>query len=114
MLWDLKDVCDPEFAGDGARALALHRQRRFDVIVADLQMPMMNGWELLKAAHSAYPAVRCFVLTGDPSPADFAKAIELDYGLIEKPCSPETLKSAIFGGQDKPCASSPRKEGDRP
>ena len=110
MLWDLNGVCDMEFAGDGAQALALHRQHRFDVIVADLQMPAMNGWELLEGARRADPAVRCFVLSGNPSPADDAKSVGLGYGVIEKPCSAESLKAAIFGGSDEGPVSGPRKE----
>ena len=112
MLWELRDVCDMEFAGEGAQALALHRQRRFDVIVVDLQMPVMDGWELLEGVRSADPAVRCFVLAGNPSPADVTKAVGLGYGLIEKPCSPVSLKAAIFGRSNEGRDSVPRREGE--
>ena len=37
-----------DIAGDGVQALALLADRRIDLIVADLQMPGMNGWELLR------------------------------------------------------------------
>jgi two-component system chemotaxis response regulator CheY len=36
-------------AADGRAALAQLRARRFDLIVTDLQMPGMDGWELLAA-----------------------------------------------------------------
>lgn len=110
MLWDIKDICDLEFADAGEQALALHRKHHFDVIVADLQMPAMNGWELLNAARSVYTGVRCFILTGAAGPADAAKARELGYGLIEKPCSPESLKTSIFARNDLGLDSGPRQE----
>ncbi len=108
MLWDLQDVCRMEFVGNGALALALLGQSPFDVIVADLQMPVMGGWELLDGVRCSHPAMRCFILAGDPSPADVAKAAARGYGLIAKPCSTETLKAALFGGQTAEHASAPR------
>ncbi len=112
MLWSLKDICDLAFANAGAQALALHRKHHFDVIVSDLEMPIMNGWELLHAAQSAYRGLRCFILSGDPAPAFVAKASERGYGLIEKPCSAASLQAAIFGGKDEGHDSSPRQEGE--
>ncbi len=112
MLWSLQDSCDLAFVDAGTQALALHREHPFDVIVSDLQMPIMNGWELLHAARRAYPGVRCFILSGDPAPAVVAKAVELGYGLIEKPCSAAFLKAAIFGGKDEGGVAGPREEGE--
>ena len=36
-------------AADGTGALALLHQRQFDLILTDLQMPGMDGWQLLSA-----------------------------------------------------------------
>src|SRR5438067_1075788 len=39
--------CDVVLAGDGAEALALLRQRTFDLLILDLMMPVMNGYEVI-------------------------------------------------------------------
>jgi CheY-like chemotaxis protein len=35
-------------ADDGVKALSLLSEKRIDLVVTDLQMPGMNGWELLR------------------------------------------------------------------
>ncbi len=40
-------------AGDGARALDALRERHFDLVLMDLEMPVMDGYETLRAIRSA-------------------------------------------------------------
>src|SRR5215475_5240639 len=42
-------------ASDGCEVTDLMSQKRVDVLVLDLQMPGMNGWEVLRALHSQIP-----------------------------------------------------------
>ena len=55
-------------AGDGAEALKILRDRRFDVLVTDLNMPRMDGRELCEAiaAECAGHEPLIFVLTARP------------------------------------------------
>jgi CheY-like chemotaxis protein len=39
--------CEAEIAGDGVEALRLLNERQFDVVLLDLMMPVMNGYELI-------------------------------------------------------------------
>jgi len=39
--------CQAEIAGDGAEALRLLNEKQFDVVLLDLMMPVMNGYELI-------------------------------------------------------------------
>src|SRR5262245_1700192 len=54
-------------AGNGAEALALLAEGcRPDVIVLDLQMPVMNGWQFVAALHeNDIPAPPVVVLSSD-------------------------------------------------
>ena len=47
-LWFRSEGWTAEVAEDGVKALALLAERHIDLIIADLQMPRMNGWELLR------------------------------------------------------------------
>jgi CheY-like chemotaxis protein len=50
-------------ASNGAEALALLRTARPDVIVLDLWMPIMDGWEFRKAQVEAHPGIPLVVLS---------------------------------------------------
>jgi CheY-like chemotaxis protein len=63
------------FAGNGREALEAVRQRMPDVIVCDLQMPEMNGLELVEAIKREYPAVPVVLMTARGSEAIAAEAL---------------------------------------
>ena len=48
-------------AADGRAALELLHTRRFDLIVTDLQMPGMDGWQLLSALEATLAISRYFI-----------------------------------------------------
>ena len=56
-----------ETAGDGAEALALLGRQTPDVVVTDLQMPGMNGLELVEAIRADYPQVPAILMTAHGS-----------------------------------------------
>ena len=44
-------------AGNGQEALKIIERQRPDIILLDIQMPVMNGLELAKIIHAGYQAV---------------------------------------------------------
>lgn len=65
---------------------ALHRQNRYDLILLDVQMPHMNGFEVLEGLRSVgdEDAVAVLVLTADP--AQMERALEAGAtGFLSKP-----------------------------
>jgi signal transduction histidine kinase/CheY-like chemotaxis protein len=95
MLADMEGAWHMRFAEGAQAALDALAIERFDAVVADLQMPGMDGMELLRRTAERYPGIRGCVLAGDPSPEDIAALRRLGYRLIEKPCDAERLKEAI-------------------
>jgi DNA-binding response OmpR family regulator len=53
-----------EQAADGAQALARHAERRVDLVVTDLDMPVMNGVELIRRLRAEPPAPAIIVISG--------------------------------------------------
>lgn len=56
-------------AGDGEEAIIVARRERPDVILLDLDMPVMGGLEALPELVQIVPDATIVVYTSDPSPA---------------------------------------------
>jgi len=50
--------------GDGAEAIALFAAERFDLVVTDLAMPRVSGWQVARAVKQTAPHVPVFLVTG--------------------------------------------------
>jgi len=50
-------------AGNGIEALSLIDKKRYDIVVTDLQMPGMDGHELLLRLRQDQPLIRAIVMT---------------------------------------------------
>lgn len=77
----------------GAEALALLRERKFDILMTDLLMPEMDGIALLRAAFAVDPGLVAIVMTGQgsiPSAVEAMKSGAVDYVL-----KPFTLSAMI-------------------
>lgn len=62
-----------DIAADGEEALEKLRERVFDVMLLDINMPRLNGIQVLNFVTEAYPSTEVIMLTGF---ADFSTAIE--------------------------------------
>ncbi|HZO91161.1 MAG TPA: ATP-binding protein [Chthonomonadaceae bacterium] len=51
-------------AGDGLEALELAQREHFALVVADMEMPHMNGVELVAALEELDPSIECILLSG--------------------------------------------------
>lgn len=90
------DVTEAE---DGAIALDIAKREQFDLIVTDINMPNMNGIELIQAVRGTLPNYKftpILCLTTESSGDMKAKGKEAGAtGWIVKPFSPEKLLSVI-------------------
>ena len=55
---------DVRVASTGARALALLESEQFHLLIVDLNMPKMDGLQVLSIARRKYPELRLVILTG--------------------------------------------------
>tara|TARA_R110002051_G_scaffold220737_1_gene284504 strand:- start:380 stop:1702 length:1323 start_codon:yes stop_codon:yes gene_type:complete len=77
-------------------AVNILRDTPIDLLITDLKMPEIDGFELIKFVSEHYPKLPKLVVTGFPSVQDSLKAIKsgvVDY--LTKPFTKEELKKAI-------------------
>lgn len=86
-------------AGNGREALELLDCLKVDLVLADLNMPDMNGFEMtrLMAANPALCGIPVVVVSAEPNAQDFAKGQALVRGVIRKPFTPEGIRSMVTG-----------------
>ena len=60
-------------AGDGDEAIAILDKEEFDLVLLDIKMPRVNGFDVLKHVKERHPATKVVMLTGF---ADLKNAIE--------------------------------------
>jgi CheY-like chemotaxis protein len=68
-------ACAVLYAADGKEALEQLALQRADLVLTDLQMPEMNGLELVAAVKSAYPFVPVILMTAQGSEEIAARAL---------------------------------------
>ncbi|MBU9712579.1 response regulator [Bacillus tamaricis] len=92
---------------DGEEALELAVEHKVDILLVDLNMPIMNGMTLIKHIRKELPKCRVVIITGHDEFAYAQQAIRLhvdDY--ITKPIIPDQLKETLI----KVCEKLHREE----
>jgi two-component system chemotaxis response regulator CheY len=96
----LKEIgfLNAEEAEDGVVALAMLRASRFDFVVSDINMPNMNGFELLKAikADASLKTLPVLMVTAEAKKEDIVAAAQGGAaGYIVKPFTKGTLEEKV-------------------
>ena len=98
---NLRKRFDIDTAEGGELALAaMERGGPYAVIVADMQMPGMNGIELLTRARQHAPDTVRIMLTGNADQRTAIDAVNIGHisQFLNKPCPSETMVSALEDG----------------
>ena len=99
-------------APDGERALALFRDDSFDVVISDVMMPGMSGYELCRAIknNGVKPPVPVVLLTSLSEPMDVIQGLECGAdNFIRKPYETDDLVSRV----DRILANAQNRQSDR-
>ncbi len=87
---------ESESAENGFQALEKLKTGRYDIIIADIRMPNMDGMELLKIAGKEYPQIDVIIMTAHSAKYSFVDVVEAGAAdFINKPFSVEELKAKM-------------------
>jgi CheY-like chemotaxis protein len=81
-------------ASGGAEALALFDRNRYDIVLTDLLMPGMSGWEVLTAVRERDPRMPVVIITGTPAVGD-PRASQPGVAVLKKPIDLKALDATI-------------------
>ncbi|MFC1489434.1 response regulator [Thermodesulfobacteriota bacterium] len=65
-----------------------------DIVVSDVDMPEMSGFELLAKIKENFPEKKCIIMSGDPGNESTAKRLGAD-GFLAKPFGMEDLFNIV-------------------
>jgi CheY-like chemotaxis protein len=82
-------------AGDAAEAMKRFAEERFDLIVTDLNMPGMNGLELIKWIRNRMPLLPVIIVSGNL--LDHMESVEAlsVTGVVRKPFEVKDVDDAL-------------------
>jgi HD-like signal output (HDOD) protein/CheY-like chemotaxis protein len=94
-LHKMRDQWDIDFAGSGHEALQMMSKKSYDAVISDLNMPVMNGLQLLKKVRNYYPGAARMILTGQIS--DELNLVNLldVHQVLEKPWNREQIQNSL-------------------
>jgi len=96
---DFRQAVDEQWVvthvGTGSAALAEMKTNPYDVVVADLDLPEINGAELLNLVRKEYPQTILFILGIDADKERVMTNVLGAHQFLTKPCHRATLKNAI-------------------
>jgi two-component system, chemotaxis family, chemotaxis protein CheY len=93
------DVSSVFEAGNGAEALALLGSQKVDLILSDINMPVMDGLEFVRQAKvtNAAEGTPIVMITTEGSEANVMQALSLGAkGYIKKPFTPDQVKEHVL------------------
>jgi len=83
-------------AGTGELAMEAFRQKRFDLLVADLRLPDIDGMEVIRKVKEQKPETEVIVITGYGTTAKAVAAMKLGvHDFLPKPFTEDQIKTAI-------------------
>jgi DNA-binding NtrC family response regulator len=89
-------------ASSGEAALALMEREDVDVVIADVALPGVTGFELLRIVRANYPLVESILVSAGSDFDDAVQAIKLGaYHYLSKSADPDALRATVAHAADR-------------
>jgi len=96
LLDDLPDIAVVGEAENGERALDFIRTHRPDVVLLDMKMPGIDGWEVTRRLHKSHPEVKIIAVTALSTDSLPSRVLQLGaMGYLTKESGSQELAAAI-------------------
>ncbi|MFP5259675.1 MAG: HDOD domain-containing protein [Acidobacteriota bacterium] len=95
MFHDMRQAWDMDFAADGRVGLALMAEEPYDVVVADVRLPGLEGDVFLQAAQDLNPGAIRIVLSGESDRDLILRTVRPAHQFLRKPCQPGELRAVV-------------------
>lgn len=83
-------------AGTGELAMKAFQEKKFDLLVADLRLPDINGMEVIKQVKEQKPDTEVIVITGYGTTATAVEAMKIGvHDFLPKPFTEDQIKNSI-------------------
>jgi two-component system capsular synthesis sensor histidine kinase RcsC len=107
--------CEARILASGQEALEVLAQGHWDVLLTDLNMPEMSGYELSATVRARWPALPVMAVTADATAEEHArcKATGMEQ-VLTKPLSLETLHDVLLIAAERVGATLSDAKGDPP
>ena len=83
------------FVDSGEAALQLLSREPFDIVIADLRIPDLDGVDLLTEVQRSYPRIARLVLSGQVGTDDCLRAMRVAHQCLAKPCDVDMLRQVV-------------------
>lgn len=93
---------DVDLAMTGHGALDKFSQKGFDLLLADLRLPDMDGMDVIKQVKEERPETEAIVITGYPSVSSAVNSVKMGvFDYLRKPVTEDEVKEAVSGALKK-------------
>jgi CheY-like chemotaxis protein len=87
---------DLMFVSNGEEAVRIFEKENFDLVLLDVEMPVMDGFEALDKIKQINPAIPVLAITGHKKEQKLDEVEQKDFaGLIQKPFKKESLLARV-------------------
>ena len=83
----------PVAASDGTMALSLASSQDFDLVVLDLNLPDMTGWDVLQGLQATQPSIAAVILTASADEASRQRALAA--GVVDYVFKPVAIRELV-------------------
>lgn len=82
-------------ANNGANAIEMIQSHKVDLVLMDVQMPVMNGFDASQRIKAISPSVKVIALSGESGDLELAQISKLMDGRLNKPTTLNALREVI-------------------
>lgn len=94
--------CKVSLAENGHTGLFLLERCKFDIVILDLKLTDISGFDILRIIHKKYPKTIVIVITGYPTVEAAVEAMKMGaYDFLPKPFTPNLLRTVVARALEK-------------